>query len=394
MRTTIRNAAALAALLGFLVTLPTTAGAASATARAATASRCVLPGTTGWTDEGHDTDPVQFLPARGTIRAVMLFVDFPDAAADGPTADYAANLTPAADWMRQASYGGASLDITPVDRWLRMPQDSTTYGFDRGITFEQHELYVRQAVAAADPYVDFSNYQLVYVVPPRTAAAITFSPAYLYDPNGTGVVADGTRIKWGATFGQDMWRWGFKVLDHETSHTFGLPDLYAFTGTDYHRYVGGWDLMGYISGPAPQYFGWEAWKLRWIGDAQVACLATPGTQTTSLSAIEYAGGTKIAVVRTGRTTAYVVESRRAVGLDATACSSGALIYKVDSAAQTGYGPIQVMDATPNSTPPTGCKPLDDAAYQPGQSFTDPASGVRIEVLAADSGGDTVRISRS
>lgn len=70
-----------------------------------------------------------------------------------------------------------------------------------------------------------------------------------------------------------------------------------------------------------------------------------------------------------------------------------LIYQVDSAAQTGYGPIQVNDAAPDATPPAGCKPLDDAAYQPGQSFTGPASRVRIDVLSADNAGDTVRISR-
>ncbi|MFC7642142.1 hypothetical protein ACFQX6_15090 [Streptosporangium lutulentum] len=51
-----------------------------------------------------------------------------------------------------------------------MPQNANTYGFERGITFEQHELYVGQAVAAADPYVDFGDYDIVYVVPTKAAA--------------------------------------------------------------------------------------------------------------------------------------------------------------------------------------------------------------------------------
>ncbi len=354
---------------------------------------CALPGRTGWTDEGHDTDYAQFQRPLGTIRVAMLFVDFPDAPATESTATDAAGLLPAADWMREESYGKVQLNITPVDRWLRMPQDSTSYGFQRGITFAQHELYVGQAIAAADPDVDFSQYDMVYIVPTKNASAVTFSPTYLYDPNTTGIVADGKRVKWAVTFGQDMWHWGFKVANHETSHTFGLPDLYAFTGTDYHRYVGGWDLMGNISGAAPQHLAWESWKFGWTTDDQVACQASRGTSTVQLTAVELTGGTKMAVVRTGPTTAYVAESRRAIGADSAACSSGVLIYKVDSSTQTGYGPVQIMDAKPDATPQAPCTPLDDAAYQPGQSFNDSAAGVRIDVLSAGSTGDVVRVTR-
>jgi hypothetical protein len=102
----------------------------------------------------------------------------------------------------------------------------------------------------------------------------------------------------------------------------------------------------------------------------------------------------LAVVRTGPTTAYVAESRRTKQLDATACSSGVLIYKIGPAAFTGNGPVRVMDSTPGVPPPSGCLPLDDEAYRPGQSFTDPASGVRIDVLSTASGSDTIRISRT
>lgn len=109
--------------------------------------------------------------------------------------------------------------------------------------------------------------------------------------------------------------------------------------------------------------------------------------------MERPGGTKIAVLRTGGTTAYVAESRRAQGNDAAACSTGVLIYKVDSAALTGQGPVRIMNANPATTPPTGRTPLDLAAYAPGQSFTDPANGARIEVLAGGERGDTVRLSK-
>ncbi|WP_171163634.1 M6 family metalloprotease domain-containing protein [Streptomyces sp. I05A-00742] len=385
---------ATALALAACCTAPVPASAAPRPDRPSAAD-CALPGRTGWTDEGHDTDRKQFRRATGTHRVLTLFVDFPDAPAPDSTTAYAAHLAPAAGWMRTASYGRTRLDLTFSHRWVRMPAASTDYGFQRGLTFEAHERYLRDAVTAADPGVDFSRYDMVYVVPTRTAKAIPFSPTYLYDPAGSGITADGRRLKWAVTFGQDMWRWGHKVAAHETGHIFGLPDLYAFTG-DTHRHVGGWDVMGDIAGAAPQYLGWHAWKLGWIRAAQVACVAAPGRRTVRLTPVERPGGTKIAVIRTGATTAYVAESRRAGGNDPDPCSTGVLIYKVDSSVPTGEGPIRVLPPTPSpSAPlpaPPGCTPLDLAAHHPGSTFTDPSAGVRIDVLAGDRSADTVRVT--
>ncbi|MEV5938498.1 M6 family metalloprotease domain-containing protein [Streptomyces sp. NPDC051994] len=383
---------ALAAALLPCLAVPATAATPTPVNSPYPAASCALRGKTGWTDEGHDTDRAQFQTATGTHRVLTLFVDFPDAPATDSTTAYAAQLAPAADWMAKASYGRSRLAITSLRRWVRMPADSTSYGFARGLTFEAHEKYVRDAVTAADPYVDFSRYDMVYVVPDKAATAISFSPTYLYDPATAGITADGTRLKWAVTFGQDMWHWGAKVADHETSHTFGLPDLYSFTGAT-HQYVGGWDVMGNIAGPAPQYLGWHSWKLGWIRDGQVACLSAPGSRTVGLTAVERPGGTKIAVLRTSDTTAYVAESRRAERDDSSACSTGVLVYKIDSAARTGEGPVRVVNAHPAATPPAGCAQLDMAAYEPGQSFTDPATGARIDVLAGGRAGNTVRISK-
>ncbi|MEU3692544.1 M6 family metalloprotease domain-containing protein [Streptomyces narbonensis] len=388
----LRRLRPLAAAAALIACLPAPS-AGAAPAASSPAAGCALPGRTGWTDEGHDTDRTQFQPATGTRRVLTLYVDFPDAPAADSTEPYAAHLAPAADWMARASHGRLRLATTSLHRWIRMPAESTSYGFARGLTFEAHERYLRDAITAADPYADFSRYDMVYVVPTRTATAVPFSPTYLYDPAAaSGITADGTRLKWAVTFGQDMWRWGHKVVAHETAHTFGLPDLYSFTGAT-HQYVGGWDVMGDIAGRAPQYLGWHSWKLGWTRDGQVACLPAPGRRTVRLTAAERPGGTRIAVLRTGETTAYVAEARRAQGNDADACSTGVLVYKVDSATRTGEGPVRIMNANPTATPPSGCTPLDMAAYAPGQSFTDSATGVRIEVLAGGQTGSTVRLSK-
>ncbi len=41
----------------------------------------------------------------------------------------------AAQWFTTSSYGRLTLDVTPVRRFFRMPQPSSAYGFQRGLSF-------------------------------------------------------------------------------------------------------------------------------------------------------------------------------------------------------------------------------------------------------------------
>ncbi len=100
------------------------------------------------------------------------------------------------------------------------------------------------------------------------------------------------------------------------------------------------------------------------------------------------------MIRTGETTAYVAESRRAVGADSHACSTGVLVYKVDTSTQTGYGPVQIVNGNPGVTPPSGCQTLDMAAFHAGQSFTDSATGVRIDVEHSSPLHDEITITKN
>ncbi|MGF6940671.1 hypothetical protein BKA18_000463 [Streptomyces auratus] len=44
--------------------------------------------------------------------------------------------------------------------------------------------------------------------------------------------------------------------------------------------------------------------------------------------------------------------------------------------------------------PAGCTAFDLAAYAPGQSFTDPTTGARIDVRSGGGSGDVVRLTKS
>ena len=164
-----------------------------------------------------------------------------------------------------------------------------------------------------------------------------------------------------------------------------LVDDYAFSGAT-HRFVGGFSLMGLISGFAREYFGWERWQLGWIDDAQVSCDSRAGIRDVTLSPIERAGGTKMIVIPTGTTTALVVESRRAEGYDTNGTwSPGVLVYSIDTSIATGNGPLKVLPINDNDIS-KGTAPL-----QPGGSMT--VGGVTITFLSTTSSGDVVRVTR-
>jgi M6 family metalloprotease-like protein len=328
----------------------------------------------------------------------MIFVDFPDAAAAESTTSLYNLLVPAAtQWYANSSYGRVSLDVSAVHSWFRMPKSATSYDFARGLTYEKHRAYIADAVHAADASVDFSKYDLVYIVA-ADSPAISFSPTFNVFAGG-GVAADGTEIRNAVTFGQDIRfpRWGAHVFEHETGHIFGLPDLYDFSrSTNFLEFVGGWDTLSWVE-PGAEFVAWEKWKLGWLDPAQLRCLSTSGQMEETMSPLESAGGIKALVVPTSTSAAYVVEVRQATGGDAGLCDHGVLLYTVDAKTATGAGPIRVIGANSGSDPTQleKCGPLYDAPFDvgPGERTTFENATLKLEVLATDGASYRVRLTR-
>ncbi|MET7603383.1 M6 family metalloprotease domain-containing protein [Streptomyces avermitilis] len=107
-------------------------------------------------------------------------------------------------------------------------------------------------------------------------------------------------------------------------------------------------------------------------------------------------GTKLAVVRTGPDSALAFEARGPAGNDDATCSQGILVYRVRSEAESGAGPVQVVDAHPHSESCWGDSvypPLADAPVGLGESFTVPGEDVKVEVEdRTPSGAWTVQIA--
>ncbi|MEU6763517.1 M6 family metalloprotease domain-containing protein [Streptomyces sp. NPDC046853] len=364
---------------------------------------CALQRTPAHHSEGLDTWNTSYQRPDRNLDAVMVFLSFPDSPPRSTPDELAADYFPAtSEFFDRASYGKFALRPHTQRKWVEMPDYSTSYAIQRDWNPARRSAYLRDAVAASDPHVDFSRYDVVYLIADPDAPGV--------DSDATKVVnfdrpmrADGTDIKRIVTVfeGHPPDR---NVLAHETGHVFDLPDLYHRPTDgegDWDTHVGDWDVMGSQFGLSPDLFGWHKWKLGWLDRRQVMCVESGGQRLTldplsTRPARGGVGGTKLAVVRTGRGSAIAIEARGATGNDRATCTEGVLVYRVRNEAPSGGGPVEVLDAHPDSD---ACwsdsvyPPLADAPVSVGESFTVPDEDVRIEVEGrTGTGAWTVKVS--
>ncbi|MEU1280659.1 M6 family metalloprotease domain-containing protein [Streptomyces sp. NPDC005805] len=407
-------AAAVTSLLAFAAT-SLVAGPAVASP---SAGPCALPRTAAHHSLGLDTWNTAYPKPVSSLDAVMVFLSFPDSVPLNTPAELTADHFPATgDFFRNASYGAFDLRVDARTEWLEMPRASVRYDIRRDWDPDRRSDYLRDAIRAADDRVDFSRYDIVYLVADPDAPGV--------DSDATKVVnfdrpleVDGTEIRRVVTVFErhppDR-----NVLAHETGHVFDLPDLYhrPMDGNgDWDTHVGDWDVMGSQFGLAPDLFGWHKWKLGWLGPSEVRCVngaapervaaGPPGSGTLvtleplSAPPVHGAGlGTRLAVVRTGPDSALAVEARTATGNDAYTCTEGVLLYRVEGDAASGGGPVEVVDTHPETeacAEQSVYPPLADAPLREGETFTtrDPDGGrTRIEVLdRTPAGAWNVRIT--
>ncbi|MEV0116417.1 M6 family metalloprotease domain-containing protein [Streptomyces sp. NPDC050844] len=392
-----------AAALTSLTALAATGLVAGPAIAKATAGPCALQRTSAHHSEGLDTWNAAYPRPDRDLDAVMIFLSFPDSPPLTDPDELAADHFPAtSDFFDRASYGKFALRPHPQREWVEMPEDSTSYAIERDWNASRRSAYLRDAVAAADPGVDFSRYDVVYLVA---------------DPDAPGVDSDATKV---VNFDRPMRADDSdirrivtvferhppdrNVLAHETGHVFDLPDLYHRPTDgkgDWDTHVGDWDVMGSQFGLSPDLFGWHKWKLGWLDPRQVVCVSG-GERRLTLEPLSVrparggVGGTKLVVVRTGRGSAIAIEARGAEGNDHSTCSEGVLVYHVRNEAPSGGGPVEVVDAHPDTEACWGDSvypPLADAPVGVGESFTVPDADVRIEVEGRTATGAwTVKVS--
>ena len=277
--------------------------------------------TAPWLGMGPVIDTEYSADARAKLRALMIFVDFPNCRASDTEAPYSGigyyREILADDGLRvmnALSYGRLDLTIDCADKWYTMPKEDSEYKMERVITHEIHAAYIADACdVCADDY-DLDDYDIFYVVPVK-GSAVPYSPTMVSKKHP----ARGQRNKSGlcVTFGADMHFRKGMLLAHETGHILGLPDYYSYQcepGGDFAK-CGGWSLMGLIEGFAPDWFLYDKWRLGFLPDERVAVIGDAEESEVKLAFTEEDDGTMLVLIPVTETRAYAAEVRMASGLD-------------------------------------------------------------------------------
>ncbi|MEW5801232.1 MAG: M6 family metalloprotease domain-containing protein [bacterium] len=301
---------------------------------------------------------------KGTYRALVLLVDFPDY--KGQTAQdqyrqllFSLGVSPSGsmrDYFQEVSYGQFDLvgDVNgttgkAVD-WFRMPQSYNFYVSGQsglGRYPGNAQKLAEDAVIAADPYVDYRLYDnngdgevdSLFILHAGSSAEASSNPnGYIWSHRWemeNPPVLDGMRFK-GYSMGPEFtWSPGdstIGVFCHEYGHELGLPDLYD-VGYRGGEGIGSWGVMGGGSwngspqGSRPAHFcAWSKIKLGWVTPVAVRAnqigITVPQVETQGTIYLLWTNGV-------AGQQYFLVENRQKVLFDDSLPGNGLLIYHVD-----------------------------------------------------------------
>lgn len=321
--------------------------------------------------------------ATGDVKAVMVFVEFPDVRHDRTVEEACSIITgDATDWYRIESYGRLRFEVTPHGDWQMMPKKTTAYGNIQSDA-DAHREYISTALSLFPTgSINYDDYHIAYVVAAKTPEA----PEVLFNSPtlsaGIEVPTNNGTVRHAVTFGRDSYERGYHVLLHETGHLFGLPDLYLFNSTDWLEPVGAWDIMCDLD-LGQHFLGWQKYKLGWLDESQLFYVKS-GDVSLRLAPFESAEGVKMILLPSeSESRVYVVEIAQPLGMNQEYRDKGILVYTVDAAVETGKRPVSVMsglDESPSANETKKYGALCVAYLAPGETQTFGLSdGRKIEI---------------
>ena len=335
------------------------------------------------------------LPSEGRINALIIPVDFSDVPGQGnPEELFRVMTDESARFFYSQSDGRVQFNFQSLDTWLRAPFKSDAYRLG---SWNQGDAggYFSAVLALADPLVDYSLFDVVYVLSPKEtpASSIAYGPAFPSMPGDEAMTTNEGLVRNGTISGADAWQnfpgAGWKWLSHETGHLFGIHDLYTVSKPATY---GSWDLMSLNwSTAAIAINAWNRYIQGWLVESQVRCVEPKdlGTPVEALiTPIEReSDGIKAVMVPLSSKKILVMESRRSEGYDVLSeAQAGLLVYTVDMTIQSIEGGWNTQ-RRPGST----TSDFTDAALKVGDKIT--VDSIQIEVISRDASGDRVRLSR-
>ena len=324
---------------------------------------------------GNNPQTVTSAPTVSTVgeqTTLVMLVNFSDDTRQPFTASQVqfAIFGPVSNYFYEASYQRTWLTGTVVG-WFTLATTSAACSVS---TVDTQGL-----AAAAAAGVDVSAYARHIYVFPRSSAC-GFAGAALIGGAPSKAWMNGTI--------------GIANVTHELGHGFGLFHSHSLdcgattlgSSCTASEYGDMFDTMGGFSGetvPSGHFTAFQKERLGWLNAAGAPPITTVvGDGTYTVEPYEAAGsGPKALKIlksvdpNTGKRTWYYLESRQAVGFDAWLSSyptatTGVFVH---TGSETGGNSSYLLDMTPASSSIDAL----DAALVPGQSFTDPESGMTI-----------------
>jgi M6 family metalloprotease-like protein len=325
------------------------------------------------------------LTTNGTIRALIIPVDFTDLVGSGnPTDIYKGMAEGTHDFYYKESKQTVNFQFTTLKEYLHLNVPVNTFnlgsynGGDPGAFF-------KAGLVAADPLVDFSQFDVVYVLPPSTVQfkQIAYGPAFPNNvDNSPFMTADGPVLN-GSVGGADAWQTlegaQWKWMAHETGHLFGLFDWYTLDNTNPY---GPWDIMSLNwSTAAIELNAWNRYISGWLTDSQMQCLAKSDLTSVGRDyTVETIGidseSTKAVTIKLSDSMVLVMEARATAGLDQLyPTNSGLLVYTVDVSIPSIKGMAKTYSR------PNVSGGLEDAPLRVGETITVLGVTIRVDSFA-------------
>lgn len=366
----------------------------------------------GFPRKSHNIDPI------GSPKISAVPVQFPDLSGSAAQLrGHREQLEKFASYYREVSHGKLNFEVDMLDEWLTMPAEQSEYSVtaaeyrdsygDRIVAMR--EKWMKDGVALADPYMDFTGTDIiVFLLPDRQKALdLTLQAFYGGDLRYKGQSDEGEiRNLFVIGMPETPMRMYWAYYAHETGHTLSLPDWYSFNFGDTDESgntigpMSTFEMMSSNWGPSLTMSAWSRWLMGWLETDEFFCGDRETFEDASfvLDDIDSGPGTfKSVMLRTSDTTALIVESRREQPFDEGPTSrsrGGVIVYEIDTTLSHGQGALRLVMPEGRgliySYPGAGGEPSLDAVLYQGNSVEHSGFRVTVNEIAEF---DTVSIQR-